>query len=63
MTIQLGRSHCGREISEKQRLQGIEISPTGNLNPRQHLHIKKKYVYFLYLSVLRQEDRYKVLRY
>ena len=37
--------------------------PTGNLNTRRHLKIKKKDVYFKYISVLREKYRYKVLRY
>ena len=64
MSIQLGKSDCGGEISEKQSLWGVEISPTGNLNTRQHLKIKKKDVYLKYISVLRhKENRYRVLRY
>ena len=47
MSIQLGRSDC----------------PTGNLNTRRHLKIKKKDVYFKYISVLREKYRYEVLRY
>ena len=50
MSKQLGRSDCGGEISEKQIWWGIEISPTGNLNARQHLKIKKKDVYFKYTT-------------
>ena len=53
MSIQLGRSDWGREISEKQ----------GNLNTKRHLKIKKKDVSFNYKSVLREKYRYKVLRY
>ena len=35
----------------------------GNLNVRRHLKIKKKDVYFEYISVFREKYRYKVLRY
>jgi len=42
MSIQLGRSNCGGEITLKQSLLGIEISPTGNLNTGRHLKIKKE---------------------
>ena len=34
-----------------------------DLNTRRHLKIKKKDVYFKYISVLREKYRYKVLRY
>ena len=37
--------------------------PTGNVNTRGHLKIKKKDVYFRYISVCREKYRYKVLRY
>ena len=43
--------------------EGQRFSPTGNLNTRRHLKIKKKDVYFKYISVLREKYRYKVLRY
>ena len=35
----------------------------GNLNARRNLKIKKKDVYFKYISVFREKYRYKELRY
>ena len=37
------------------------FSPTGNLNTRRHLKIKKNDVDFKYISVLREKYRYEVL--
>ena len=51
MSIELWMSDCGGEISEKQSLWGIEISPRDNLNTRRHLKIKKKDVYFKYTYI------------
>ena len=34
-----------------------------DLNTRRHLKIKKKDVYFKYISVIRENYRYEVLRY
>ena len=44
-------------------MRNRDFFPTGNLNTRRHLKIKKKDVYFKYISVLREKYRYKVLRY
>ena len=35
----------------------------GNLNTRRHLKVKKKNVYFKYVSVFGEKYRYKVSRY
>ena len=62
MSIQLGRSDCGGKSSRSRAYEDIEIFPTGNLNTRRHLKIKKNNVDFKYISGLREKYRYKVLR-
>ena len=62
MSIQLGRSDCGGKSPRSRAYEDIEISPTGNLNTRRHLKIKKKDVHFKYIRVLREKYGCKVLR-
>ena len=38
-----------------------QFPPTGNLNTSRHLKIKKKDVYFEYISVYREKYRYKCI--
>ena len=61
MSIQLGRSDCGREISEKQSLWGIEISPHGQFKYQAALKIKKKDVDLKYTSVLKCKIEFQEL--
>ena len=44
-------------------MRNTDFPPTGNLNTRRYLKIKKKDVYFKHISVFREKYRYKVLRY